>query len=141
MIRSIGRKLAPSSRAKVRLPDKQVDPFYRSKAWIRLREAIKRERWPQLLVAHGHCCEDVECTAVHTAATRIIFDHILERRDRPDLELVASNIMCRCDSSHTRKTAKVRGERHRGDSFEGKNLASQDRGVPHARETSLEPED
>jgi len=44
---------------------------------------------------------------------RIFFDHVLERKDRPDLALVKSNIMGRCGSSHSRKTAIERARRQR----------------------------
>ena len=113
-LRSIGRKLAPTSRTKVNLPAKQVDSFYISAAWRLLCDEIKRERWPILLQRQGHCCEDRNCRANHTSTTRIFFDHIIERRDRPDLEFVKSNIMGRCGSSHSRKTAAARAARYQG---------------------------
>ena len=48
----------------------------------------------------------------HSRKTRIFFDHIKERRDFPELELVKSNIMGRCGSSHSRKTAAERAKRY-----------------------------
>lgn len=111
-LRTLGHKLVSSSRSKLSLPEKRVDGFYTSPAWRLLCEEIKRERWPVLLQRQGHCCEDLECRARHTPTTRIFFDHIKERRDRPDLELAKSNIMGRCGSSHSRKTAAARAARY-----------------------------
>lgn len=103
-----GRRVKPVATAK------QVDPFYLSPEWRQLVAEIKRERWPRLMATQGHCCEDPECRAQHTSQTRIFFDHVLERRDRPDLELVKSNIMGRCGSSHTTKTLRERARRLSG---------------------------
>lgn len=112
MLRSIGRKITPSGRSRLNPSAKQADGFYSSPAWQILCEEIKRERWPYLRQQRGHCCEDPDCRAQHTPATRIYFDHILERRDRPDLELVKSNIIGRCGSSHSKKTAAERAKRY-----------------------------
>jgi 5-methylcytosine-specific restriction protein A len=111
-LRVLGQKLASSTRAKLSLPTKQVEGFYSSPAWRLLCEEIKRERWPLLLQRQGHCCEDLDCKARHSPTTRIFFDHLKERRDHPDLALVKSNIMGRCGSSHSRKTAAERARRY-----------------------------
>jgi len=111
-LRVLGQKLASSTRHRLSLPGKKVDGFYTSPAWRLLCDEIKRERWPMLLQRQGHCCEDIDCRARHTPTTRIFFDHIKERRDRPDLELVKSNIMGRCGSSHSKKTAIERAKRY-----------------------------
>ncbi|XUM25062.1 HNH endonuclease (plasmid) [Bradyrhizobium oligotrophicum S58] len=113
-LRSIGRKLAPSSRAKLKPAPKMAESFYLSPEWRMLCEEIKRERWPHLLATQGHCCEDQSCNARHSRNTRIFFDHLIERRDRPDLALVKSNIMGRCGSSHSKKTAIERARRMHG---------------------------
>jgi 5-methylcytosine-specific restriction protein A len=110
-LRTLAHKLRPSTQFKVRTPDKIVDPFYVSPEWRGLCDQIKRERWPRLLAIKGHCCEDPKCTAQHTPQTRIFFDHVKERRDHPELALVKGNIMGRCGSSHTRKTADERRRR------------------------------
>lgn len=104
-------KLRPSNRAKLRMPEKRVDPFYVSPEWRQLCEDLKAERWPELLARNGHCCEDPDCRAEHTTATRIFFDHIIERRDAPHLAFVKGNIMGRCGASHSRKTAAARAAR------------------------------
>lgn len=114
MLRPGKQKLRPSGRAKVAIPQKTVDPFYVSTEWRGLCEQIKRERWPRLRRMQGHCCEDPECTAQHRPDARIFFDHIQERRDAPHLELVKSNIMGRCGSSHSRVTAERRRRRYMG---------------------------
>jgi hypothetical protein len=49
---------------------------------------------------------------VHGKHIRIFFDHVKERRDFPQLALVKANIMGRCGSSHTRKTAQARAARY-----------------------------
>ena len=54
-----------------------------------------------------------QCKARHSRDMRIFFDHVLERKDRPDLALVKSNIVGRCGSSHSRKTAIERARRQR----------------------------
>ncbi|WP_316184706.1 hypothetical protein [Bradyrhizobium sp. SZCCHNRI1003] len=110
-LRSLSRKLAPSARAKLKLPAKVAESFYQSAEWKALCDQLKRERWPSLLARQGHCCEDPECSARHTPETRIFFDHVLERRDRPDLALVKSNILGRCGASHSKKTAAERARR------------------------------
>lgn len=110
-LRALGRKLGPSTRAKLKPAPKVVESFYQSAEWRALCEELKRERWPRLLATRGHVCEDPECRARHTRETRIFFDHVLERRDRPDLALVKSNILGRCGASHSRKTAVERARR------------------------------
>ena len=110
-LRSIGRKLAPSSRRKVQPAPKIADSFYLSPEWRMLCEELKRERWPLLFATQGHACEDPDCKAHHTRKTRIFFDHVIERKDRPDLALVKSNVKGRCGSSHSRKTAAERARR------------------------------
>jgi hypothetical protein len=104
-------RLAQLDTRRLKPAPKVVDAFYHSAAWVALCAAIKRERWPRLLALQGHCCEDPECRAEHSAMTRIFFDHVLERRDRPDLELDRANIMGRCGASHSLKTARARAQR------------------------------
>jgi hypothetical protein len=113
MLQARGRKLAPSTRVKLRLPEKVVDPFLLSPGWRALTEHIKAERWPRLLALRGHCCEDPTCKAQHTRSTRIFFDHVKERRDHPEFALAKDNIMGRCGASHSLKTAAARAARYR----------------------------
>lgn len=110
-LKAIGPRIATVDTRRIKPPDKQVDPFYLSPEWRGLCDEIKRERWPALRALRGHCCEDPDCRVQHTGHERIFFDHVLERRDRPDLALAKANIMGRCGSSHTTKTARVRAAR------------------------------
>lgn len=74
------------------------DPFYASAAWIELRNRTRRE------------CRG-RCQAPGCNSPGRIVDHILERRDRPDLELDRSNTTLMCASCHAAKTAKARAAR------------------------------
>ena len=102
-LRSKGRKLDPSQRAKIKSPEKVADPFYRSPEW--------RQMLAYIIKARGRRCEDAE----HDPSTprigvRIYGDHVRELRDG-GAPLDPSNIMLRCASCHTRKTAAARRER------------------------------
>lgn len=44
-----------------------------------------------------------------------VADHVLERRDRPDLQLDPGNGLYRCWSCHTRKTVAERARRSRSE--------------------------
>lgn len=118
-LRTLAHKLHGTQHSKVRQPPKVAEPFYSSYAWRTLVEQIKQSRWPRLLAMYGHCCEDRECTAVHSRWKRIFFDHIIERKDNPNLALDASNIIGRCGSSHTKKTAQSRANRYRSSVVSG----------------------
>lgn len=81
-----------------RLP-KIADAFYSSAVWIALRDQVRRES--------GGMCEWPGCKE---RGQRI--DHKLERKDRPDLALVRSNLWNLCPSHDGRKTAeekRIRG--------------------------------
>ncbi len=80
------------------------DPFYSSQAWRRLR-LRKRARDP--------LCEDCLERGVTTPGAEV--DHVLDRRDRPDLALSMSNLRTLCKSDHSRKTAKTQARRRRGE--------------------------
>lgn len=110
-LRTIGQqKLRPSARTKVRLPEKKAEPFYLSPEWRALMEAIIVERFGDR--AHARC-EDPECRTPHRRGIRIFGDHIRERKDGGAL-LDKGNILCRCGSCHTRKTASERAKRLQG---------------------------
>lgn len=95
---------------RVQVAPKQADPFYSSADWRALCDWLKAERWPWLVLSHGHCCEDPACQAKHRLGQRIYFDHIVELRDG-GAPLDPDNIMGRCGSSHTRKTIAERARR------------------------------
>lgn len=96
---------------RVHLPTrKETDPFYLSPEWRQLCQFLKDTRWPDLIIRQGHCCEDPHCKAKHRLGQRIFFDHIVELRDG-GAPLDPANVMGRCGSSHSRKTAAARAAR------------------------------
>jgi 5-methylcytosine-specific restriction protein A len=112
-LRSIGQKLASSTRVKVRLREKQAAPFYLTPEWRALMDAIIIERFGTRANAR---CEDPECMQPHRRGIRIFGDHIREVTDGGAL-LDRRNVLCRCGGCHTRKTAAARAKRFhtRGD--------------------------
>ncbi len=75
----------------------------------------------QIIKERGRRCEDPKHDqAKPRTGIRIFGDHIKERRDAPHLALVKSNVLLRCGSCHTRKTAEVRRQRYQGEG--GANL-------------------
>jgi 5-methylcytosine-specific restriction enzyme A len=87
-------------------PAKAVDPFYISPEWRALMAEIIAER--------GRRCEDPQCQRRLDqsigAPTRVYGDHIVELRDG-GAPLDKRNVMLRCGSCHTRKTAEARAIR------------------------------
>jgi positive regulator of sigma E activity len=106
-LQSLGQKLAPSSRVKVRLPEKKVLAFYLTPQWRALMDSIVFERFGTRANAR---CEDPECTQPGRRGVRIFGDHIREVKDGGAL-LDKRNICCRCGSCHSRKTAAERAKR------------------------------
>ena len=109
-LRTRSTKLRQPARSKLRLPEKRVDPFYQSPEWRTFIAAVIAERKPALLARQGHLCEDRDCHAVHSPRMRIFGDHVIEMRDG-GAPFDKRNIMLRCGSSHTRKTAAERRRR------------------------------
>lgn len=73
------------------------DPFYTSKRWRTIRK-IKLKNNP--------LCE---CEACHKLGRKLpanVVDHIIPRRERPDLELSYNNLQSMNASCHNRKSAK-----------------------------------
>lgn len=95
------RQLQPSLRTvdtrAARPAPKKADPFYLSPEWRKLMGEIIAER--------GRRCEECGRTG-----TRIFGDHIIELQDG-GAPLDKANVMCRCGSCHTRKTAASRARR------------------------------
>lgn len=94
---------------RVKPPPKTADPWYLTpehQHWA--AEVIKR--------ANGQC-QDPDHKG-DRRGHRLVADHILERRDRPDLALVVSNGRGSCYSCHTRKTAAQRAKRMRRETGE-----------------------
>jgi 5-methylcytosine-specific restriction protein A len=76
------------------------DPFYSSQAWRRLRRAV---------LAEGPLCVACLERDLTTAATEV--DHVLDRVDRPDLQLARSNLQPLCKSCHSRKTRRTQNRK------------------------------
>lgn len=100
-------RLRPSTRVKIRTPQKKAEPFYLSAEWRALMDRIIAERFGGRDKAR---CEDPACKMPWRRGIRIFGDHIKEAKDGGAL-LDPSNILCRCGSCHTRKTAEARGQR------------------------------
>lgn len=101
-LQSRHQKLKPSTRVKVAQPAKRADPFYLSPEWRALMDRLIAER--------GRRCQDPECNTPNRVPSRIFGDHIIERRDG-GADLDPSNVLLRCGSCHTRKTAQARAQR------------------------------
>lgn len=78
-----------SRRAKV------ADPFYSSARWRAFR---------LLVLAACPVCADCERRGITSAS--VAADHIIPRRERPDLAFVLENMQGLCRACHTRKTVK-----------------------------------
>ena len=103
MLKTLGRKLTPSSRVKVR-SEKRADPFYVSPAWRTLIAFLIKER--------GRRCEDPAHDPATPRSGKVIYgDHVRERRDG-GAPLDPRNILLRCGSCHTTKTAAERARRY-----------------------------
>ncbi len=100
--RKLVRGNCPHCAATPRTRTTPVDPFYRSTAWRKLRARF---------IASHPLCAHCEAAGRTTAATHV--DHVLERRDRPDLELEWDNLAALCTSCHSRKTRIVAAKRRR----------------------------
>jgi 5-methylcytosine-specific restriction protein A len=101
-LRTAGNRVRTADTRRVQPPAKTADPFYLSPAWRGLMEEIKLER--------GHHCEDPHCTTPRARQTPLYGDHIIELRDG-GAPLDKTNVMLRCASCHTRKTAAERAKR------------------------------
>ena len=101
-LKTIGHKLTPSKRAKLRV-EKVADPFYSSPAWRALMVFLIKRRSRQ--------CEDPKHNLATPQTGRTFGDHIVERRDG-GAPFDPGNILLRCGACHTRKTAAERAQRY-----------------------------
>jgi 5-methylcytosine-specific restriction enzyme A len=79
------------------------------------RELLTQEHkaWRQAVIARAHGrCQDPEHKG-DRFGHRLVADHVLERRDRPDLALDLRNGRASCWACHTRKTNEERAKRMR----------------------------
>ena len=93
---SAGQRLCPDHQRQANREYNQQRParhqFYQTKEWRRLsKQVLAEEPW---------CA----CGGRTTQA-----DHIISIKDRPDLALVRENLVGRCASCHSRKSALVDG--------------------------------
>ena len=97
-LRMMRPRLATADIGCIKAAPKVADPFYSTPEYRAWALDVKRRA--------GWRCQD--CGAKHV---RLYADHVLERRDRPDLELDPNNGRCRCGRCHTTKTAVERARR------------------------------
>jgi 5-methylcytosine-specific restriction protein A len=101
-LKTLEPRLTALDTRRVKPAPKRAEPFYLSAAWRSLMAALIAER--------GRRCEECGRTSC-----RIFGDHIVELRDG-GAPLDPSNVMLRCGSCHTAKTARARAERMRSPS-------------------------
>ena len=107
-LRTIGQKLRPDYPTKLRAAAKVADRFYSSLEWRALVESEYAKRFVSKERAR---CQDLRCEQrLATRGTRLFADHIVELRDGGN-PLDPTNILFRCGSCHTRKTAEERAKR------------------------------
>lgn len=110
-LRTLSQKLRPSTRSKVTVPDKKAEPFYLTPAWRCLVDDLIGKRFGSKANAR---CQDPECRHhPQRRGIRLFGDHIKERKDG-GAELDPSNVIFRCGSCHSRKTAAERARRTQG---------------------------
>lgn len=109
-LRPLRSKLQPSKRSKVSVPDKKVEPFYLTPAWRMLVDDLIKQRFGSR--AHARC-QDSQCKQPHRRGIRLFGDHIVERKDG-GADLDPNNVIFRCGSCHSRKTAQERQHRLQG---------------------------
>ena len=78
------------------------DKFYKSKEWYKLRARVIAA-WQQHDLPCSYCGQAI---AWGHPSGKAIVDHIIPRRDRPDLELDPANLTVLHHSCHTRKTVR-----------------------------------
>lgn len=101
-------RLATIDTRRVKPLPKETDPYYGSAEHKRWAEGVKQRA--------GGVCQDPEHEGPRLVCKGIA-DHILERRDRPDLQLDPGNGMYRCWPCHQRKTFAERAKRMRAETL------------------------
>ena len=76
---------------------KKVDPFYKSKAWYRIRHQALQEQGRR-------------CKMCGTVRGKLSVHHIKPRSKHPELELVLSNLLVVCNSCHNQIHSRNDGE-------------------------------
>jgi len=85
-------------------PQGGTDPYLLTKEHRKWSAAVLRRA--------NYSCEDPQHDPRYPrSGIRIHADHVVERRDRPDLALRLDNSMARCTRCHTIKTLRERAKR------------------------------
>jgi 5-methylcytosine-specific restriction protein A len=100
-VKTLATRLAVLEQRSAMPPAKVAADFYTSPAW--------RALLARIIAVRGRRCEDPACARVRPA-TRVFGDHIVELADG-GAPLDERNVMLRCGSCHTRKTAEQRAAR------------------------------
>lgn len=74
--------------------------FYKSTVWVKLRNRVKANWRRQGLPCH-YCGAALDWNG----RFKVIVDHVIPRRQRPDLELMESNLVCVCHPCNSKKAA------------------------------------
>ena len=98
----MGSRIGELDTRRAKPAPKTADPFYSSRAWRELLAAIFKSR--------GRRCEDPRCDRPRGPWRRIYGDHVVELQDGGE-KLDPNNVLLRCASCHTRKTAEARAKR------------------------------
>lgn len=102
-LRTIRPRLAIADARIARPLPNRVDPFYLAPEWRQLMDSI--------IATRGRRCEDpAHDPARPRTGIRVFGDHIHELKDG-GAPLDRANVMLRCGSCHTRKTARARAAR------------------------------
>jgi 5-methylcytosine-specific restriction enzyme A len=101
-LRALAQRVKSVDLRSAKPPAKVAAPFYLSTEW---RALMKR-----LIAERGRACQDPRCKAPHRRGIRVFGDHIVELQDG-GAPLDPDNVLLRCGSCHTRKTAAARAER------------------------------
>lgn len=101
-LRTLRPRVAAASLRTAALPPKTAEPFYSSRAWIALRDRVRREA--------GGQCQSPGCGRVER---RMFVDHIVELRDGgPALDRLNCQLLC--GACHSLKTAAAKTSRNTG---------------------------
>jgi 5-methylcytosine-specific restriction protein A len=101
-LKELGSRLANLDTRAARPATKVAAPFYLAPRWRALIAAIIKRR--------GRRCEDPLCKTPSRTGIRIFGDHVVELQDG-GAPFDEANILLRCGSCHTRKTASERARR------------------------------
>lgn len=106
-LRTIGRKLQPTSRFRLKAPPKVADPELQTKQHLEFRQIVcRRAGWRCEWIENGQRC------TCHFPAYRVVADHIIERADG-GAPFDPANGQCLCIPHNTQKGIAARTARSR----------------------------